>query len=319
MTQTIATQRSVAAAPPCPACASRAGDETGTVPVADQHREYTQHCDAHTQALDACFGPEPASYVLWRCRDCGLEHAFPAHAPSVDWYATLYRALNLYPASRWEYTVVARLLNPEQVLVDYGCGSGNFLRTVQGTVRRAVGFDFSPAVVAQAQSQGTDARVLTSAVPALQADHVVAFHVLEHLSDPMSLFRFARAAGRPAVKLWVAVPSDRRATRLYGEIDSLDLPPHHLTRWTGAALQRVGQAAGWQMSELLYEPIGTRLRVWEATRRTALYARIPATNRLIYRLARRGLAAAVWARGAHPMQRASGFSMLACFTSLEHS
>lgn len=42
-------------------------------------------------------------------------------------------------------------LGPEDVLLDLGCGTGAAVRQAASTVRRAVGFDLSPAMISQAR------------------------------------------------------------------------------------------------------------------------------------------------------------------------
>ncbi len=43
-------------------------------------------------------------------------------------------------------------LNPDDVLLDLGCGTGAAVREAAATVRRAVGFDVSPGMIEQARS-----------------------------------------------------------------------------------------------------------------------------------------------------------------------
>lgn len=304
----------------CPACGGGAFDPLGKVDAHAQHLAYCAQDSSRAQALDERFGHATAGYALRRCRDCGLGYCEPPLAPSSAWYGALYAASDLYPAARWEYQVVAQQLRRHDVLIDYGCGSGHFLHSVRDRVRRAVGYDFSSEGVAGARELGLDVRVLPAAAAQLdlgsadRADHMVAFHVLEHLAQPGALFEFARAVGHDATRLWVAVPSDRRASRVYGEVDVLDLPPHHLTRWTPDALRRIGHANGWALCDFRYEPLGTGMRVWEATRRLALYERLSPPWRPLRWLLRRLLAAAVWLSPRHRMRTGSGFSMLACYT-----
>jgi ubiquinone/menaquinone biosynthesis C-methylase UbiE len=45
------------------------------------------------------------------------------------------------------------------VLLDVGCGTGAAVRDAAATVRRAVGFDLSPGMIAQAQARARDERV----------------------------------------------------------------------------------------------------------------------------------------------------------------
>ena len=303
----------------CPACIGSAFTEIEHGLLHDQHLKYSNHDVDGATRLDDAYGYAVESYRVLRCGHCGLEFANPLVAPTERWYAELYGQLHLYPTERWEFSVVADAVHASDVVVDYGCGSGAFLSSIRDRVARAVGFDFSSEAVSSATRKGLEVHRIdpegqfADLANPVRADHVVAFHVLEHLERPASLFQFARQVGGSSVKLWVAVPSDRRASRVYGEPDALDSPPHHLSRWTPSALEEVGRSQGWTMVRHLYEPLSAGLAVWEETRRLPAFQRLNSRWRLVERIARRGLAAGVWISRRHRQANASGFSMLACF------
>lgn len=304
---------------PCPACGAVDVESIEHWSLRDQHLAYCSGNAEVARRLEQRHGHPIDAYRILRCSGCRLEFADPPLAPSVEWYSALYAHLDLYPTQRWEYAVVADALAPAEAVVDYGCGSGNFLLSVRERVRHAFGFDFSSEGVTQARRQGLDVGLLDldggaegAGLP-VAADHVTAFHVLEHLTQPQTLFRFASRVARPSARLWVAVPSDRRASRVYGEPDVLDAPPHHLTRWSESALREIGLRCGWTLVRHAYEPLAESLQVWEATRRSSLYGLVDPPSRPLQWLYRRTLAAGVWAGGRHRRTNASGFSMLACF------
>ena len=303
----------------CPACGAFDVEAWERWALREQHLAYGNGNASVARALDQHHGHPIDTYRMLRCRGCRLEFADPPLAPSVEWYSTLYTHLDLYPTQRWEYEVVTDAMAPNDSVVDYGCGSGNFLVSLQGKVRRTCGFDFSSEGVEPARRQGLDVRLLdldggvqAMGLPVV-ADHVTAFHVLEHLTQPRALFRFAARVAGPSARLWVAVPSDRRASRIYGEPDAFDAPPHHLTRWSESALRELGLRCGWTLVRHAYEPLSETLQVWEATRRSLLYGRFDPPGRSLQWLYRRTLAAGVWAGRKHRRMNASGFSMLACF------
>ena len=304
---------------PCPACASGQTSAVGAVEARRQHLNYANGDRPAARRLDQALGDRRLRYDMHRCHVCRLEYAQPALAPSEVWYAELYRQLQLYPQQRWEFDVVRQAVVPSQTVVDYGCGSGEFLLGVRKGARHAYGFDFSPTAIAAARQRGVDARLLnlgqsdgTRLLP-VGADHVAAFHVLEHLEKPAALFRFAASVAAPEARLWVAVPSDKRASRSFGEPDALDAPPHHLTRWTRRSLMELGHQHGWVLEAFMYEPLTERLAVWETTRRLALYQQLQPSWRPLQWLVRRSLAALVWASRRHRAKGLSGFSMMACY------
>jgi ubiquinone/menaquinone biosynthesis C-methylase UbiE len=70
------------------------------------------------------------------------------------WSATYERD----SAARWLREVqtaalAALALNPDDVLLDLGCGTGAAVRDAAPNVRRAVGFDLSPGMIAQARAR----------------------------------------------------------------------------------------------------------------------------------------------------------------------
>ncbi len=52
--------------------------------------------------------------------------------------------------------LAALALTPDDVLLDLGCGTGAAVREAAPAVRRAVGFDLSPAMIAQARELAAD-------------------------------------------------------------------------------------------------------------------------------------------------------------------
>lgn len=306
----------------CPACGAHTPRLVETLDIASQHRCYAKGNAQTLHALNSTWSLPQGKYQMLCCAVCALEFAHPPAAPPGDWYGALYGAADLYPALRWEYGVVLGALKPVDTVLDHGCGSGHFLSLAAPRVQRAMGVDFSAMGVAAVQGRGIEAHHTPAQGAAsllrkrlsTAARHVTAFHVLEHLPRPADLFDLARCVGTHDVQLWVAVPSDRRASRQHAEADALDSPPHHLTRWNAASLRAIGAACGWQLQSLMYEPLPWRLRVWEAGHRSPAVARLDTWPRPLRRVLSRVAALSVWMSGRHRMHGASGFSMLARYT-----
>jgi SAM-dependent methyltransferase len=94
-------------------------------------------------------------------------------------------------------------------LLDIGCNRGLLLAAAQRLGCEAVGVELSPAAAARAR-ESTGARVYEdlSEVPRAGGfDLIVAWHVLEHTPDPVSLLSQARRLLAPRGVLAVQVPS----------------------------------------------------------------------------------------------------------------
>jgi hypothetical protein len=150
---------------------------------------------------------------------------------------------------------------------------------------------------------------------------VTAFQVLEHVEAPGALFELAAGVSTDDARLWIAVPSHRRPTRHFEERDTLDQPPHHLTRWTESSLAAAGARCGWRLRGVDYEPLSAATRLWWQATRSRLYltlVRQPATAPRAWERAVRwchyplGLLACLEIGDAM-----TGFSMLAMFEKIE--
>jgi SAM-dependent methyltransferase len=260
----------------CPACLGSKSRSLEMIFLQEVHGFYSKS-HAVRQELTRLAGSDPEPYKMRKCADCGLEFADPFRAPPSAWYDAAYSVLSLYPCDRWEFKQVLARCGQQDLIGEIGCGSGEFLKMCRIAGVQAVGVDFSENAINQCTSAGLQAAVLDVAglsgaqSPAKDRDWVVAFHVLEHLDDPDTMFAIAACWMKSSGRLFLAVPSDQRPSRQYCERDFLDQPPHHMTRWSPAALEAIGQRNGWKMVSLAYEPMSMRAKIWSVTVRLKVY------------------------------------------------
>jgi SAM-dependent methyltransferase len=180
-------------------------------------------------------------FGLWESR-CGLAFFEPMVAGDEAFYLDLYRQgdfhrlLTAPGLARAEFQRVAGLVRPGQKVLDVGCGEGGLARHLPHASYIGLDPNFSP------NGEGPDVRNETIAEHATvhpeEYDLVCAFHVIEHLPDPLSFAReMARCVG-PGGRLCIAVPG-----RAFTDIPNfiLNAPPHHLSWWNESALQALVQ------------------------------------------------------------------------------
>lgn len=194
---------------------------------------------------------------LFECGCCGVHFFDRAVAGDAEFYHALGQSPKYYSSWKWEFGWVRSRLPPSAKVLDIGCGSGDFLAAIAPGVRRAVGLDRSPVAVALARARGLEAVEgdLSDRVAGFEGafDVVCAFHVLEHLPEPVPFLGLLRRCLRPGGSLFLSVPNRMRSGR--ASLEPLDCPPHHLTRWSPSSLERFAGCGGLRVAELATEPV----------------------------------------------------------------
>lgn len=95
-----------------------------------------------------------------------------------------------------------------KMLVDFGCGSGNFLRATRGSAARIAGVELQKDYVDQLKSENINCVDNINAIN-FEPDVVTMFHCLEHLPNPISVLSDIRGKIKTGGTLVVEVPHAR--------------------------------------------------------------------------------------------------------------
>jgi SAM-dependent methyltransferase len=269
---------------PCPVCGSTGGTpvlELGAVPV---------FCNVLWDTREQARAAARGDIALQFCGSCGMLHngAFddelvrysPAYENSLH-FSSVFRRF----ADELAKGLVERHDLHGKLIVDIGCGNGDFLRMLCGANgNRGLGFD--PSYRGEANGSGTITIVpeLFSAERAAEpADFICCRHVLEHLQEPRALLE--TLAGTPAA-LYFEVPDGEYMLR---EAAVWDVIYEHASYFTPAALARLFEDLGFGALDVGSTFGGQYLYIETSSRTPANRRSSPAElSALVERFAKRG-------------------------------
>lgn len=142
-------------------------------------------------------------------------------------------------------TKFARFVRPSDVVIDFGCGGGTLLRSLQ--CARRIGIEINPVAGAEARSHGIEVFETPAETPDGVADVIVSNHALEHVTNPAATLQALRSKLKAGGKLVLVVPiDDWRVQRSY---DPKDVD-HHLYTWTPRLLGNILSEAGYVVHDI---------------------------------------------------------------------
>ncbi len=138
---------------------------------------------------------------------------------------------------------------PPGRVLDVGCGDGGFLNRMKHAGWRVDGLDFDTQAIESAKAKyGLDLRhgdLASQKFADCSFDAITLNHVIEHVPDPLELFREAKRVLKPGGRLAMATPNpDSLGHKAFKEHWRGLEPPRHLHIFTVRALQECARRTG---------------------------------------------------------------------------
>jgi 2-polyprenyl-3-methyl-5-hydroxy-6-metoxy-1,4-benzoquinol methylase len=195
---------------------------------------------------------------LWGCMDCFIGFFSPRWlAGSAQMYCQLGNCGFYYAAQKWEYDAALEDLRSRQRILEIGCGSGSFMVLAKARGLFVEGLEQNGDAISQATKRGLPVIEATAEDVARQSpgmyDAVCSFQVLEHVVNPKEFLDACCILLRPGGLLVLGVPNQDSYVRHM--VNPLDMPPHHMTRWTRRPLNRIQSYFPLKVIRIACEPL----------------------------------------------------------------
>jgi SAM-dependent methyltransferase len=150
----------------------------------------------------------------------------------------------------------------DPLLLEVGCGSGEWLAYMRGLGWRVEGVEPDPKAVETARAHGLDVRkgqLSDQRYPDGYADVICLIHVIEHMHDPVATLKECRRVLKPNGRLVIATPNSASLghRRFRSNWVSLD-PPRHLMIFDPSTMRRLLDQSGFTVDWLRTTARGAR-------------------------------------------------------------
>lgn len=236
----------------CPLCNSSNTDAIEKLSASDIVSAYASSFGL--DVADAFRDIKEISYC--HCSGCDLFFFDPLVSGGEALYSGLQRYNWYYPEAKNEFGFAARYISDADSVLEIGSGKGAFANLI--SAKNYVGLEFSQTAKQMAASNGV--KVVNQSIEdhakefSGKYDVVCSFQVLEHVSEPRKFIEAAVSCVRPGGRLIFSVPSldsfSKYVTNFF-----LDMPPHHVTRWTDLALRNIAREMNLEVESIWHEPL----------------------------------------------------------------
>jgi 2-polyprenyl-3-methyl-5-hydroxy-6-metoxy-1,4-benzoquinol methylase len=234
-----------------PLCHSENAVTTRTVPTSDVKKIYS------VSGIEVAAEFEGHSIIdLKVCQDCDCQFFFPELPGSPAFYEQLQQHHWYYPSEKSEFDFARKYIDSTNSVLEIGCGRGSFANRI--TCREYVGLEYTEASVSAARANGLTVYCESISEYAQRAsaahDVVCFFQVLEHVPNVSTFLTDSLRCLRPGGILIISVPS-ADSFLAYSLNNILNMPPHHVTRWSTRALVSLGKYFNLQVVDQQHEQL----------------------------------------------------------------
>ena len=198
---------------------------------------------------------------LYRCEASHLDFFLPPSAAgSGELYLHLQQFDWFYMRDKWEFDQALRDLKGSRRILEVGSGPGFFVERVLNECPGSLikGLEVNAAAFREAfrKNLPVEQMDLQEVVAKGETfDTVCSFQVLEHVHRPRELLEAMIQVLGPGGVLILSVPN--RESFLGRQYNLLDMPPHHMTRWSREVFEYLPRLFPLKLLRLRLEPLAS--------------------------------------------------------------
>jgi SAM-dependent methyltransferase len=209
-------------------------------------------------------------FSLYKCLQCDLVYSFPMKALSSDEYADFYNKTDFHEGFATALSIGQvhflsknknKKKNSGKKILDIGTSTGLFVYEAKKYGFNSFGLETDEGAVVMGKKLFPENVIYKEDLEKFlerkeKFDFVTLFEVLEHVQDPVEILEDSKKLLHAGGKLAIFVPNRNRSPKLYQEmIDrGIDIPPHHLTKWSKKSLVFVLNKIGF--TDIVVKDIG---------------------------------------------------------------
>jgi SAM-dependent methyltransferase len=234
----------------CPLCHSSNGSILELISLADLSKLYRKSLGFNINYL---FSTDTIHLVS--CSNCKLQYYSPATSGDEKFYSRLQQEEWYYVTDKEEYNYAKEFINPGSKVLEIGSGKGAFAKKLSSV--DYTGLEFSAEAIKIAEKQGIKLVNESIEQHALgnknSYDVVCSFQVLEHVEDIHNFVKSSLAALKENGLMLISVPSENSFLS-YSINDTLNLPPHHISRWKDDVFQKMADLFHLELVAVKHQP-----------------------------------------------------------------
>lgn len=195
---------------------------------------------------------------LYLCPDTDLMFFYPSNFGADSNFYKKLSEISWYGVDwKWEHQIAFDRILCDARVLEIGCGSGTFLKKLLTKQCKVTGLEKTPTISSELEPNFDF--FVEDIVPFSKRfishfDYICSFQTLQHFSNIKDFINACVSMLKPEGKLIFSVPNQESFISL-DFFNPLNLPPHHLTRWTNSTFKKISNFFQLKLTELHYEPL----------------------------------------------------------------